>query len=48
MDIQMKELLGEKTADDDVKPAKKKKEKTPKTEVSKHSITFFLSCFLFY
>lgn len=30
MDVQMRELLGEKTAEDDEKPVKKKKEKAPK------------------
>ena len=33
MDAQMRELLGEKSVEDDAKPVKKKKEKIPKTEV---------------
>lgn len=34
MDIQLKNLLGEKTAKDEEKPVKKRKEKAPKVAMS--------------
>ena len=40
IDAKLRELLGERTAADDEKPVKKKKEKPAKVEVVIHSITW--------
>ena len=48
MDAQMRELLGEKTVEDDAKPVKKKKEKIPKTEVSGIRLFNSIVSYIFY
>lgn len=42
MDLELYKLLGERTAADNEKPVKKKKEKPAKTEVVLHVICFIL------
>lgn len=44
VDLELYKLLGERTAADNEKPVKKKKEKPAKTEVVLHLIYFILNC----
>jgi hypothetical protein len=43
----MRELLGEKTSEDDAKPVKKKKEKILKAEVPRIVFTLFYGTFFY-
>lgn len=45
VDAKLYELLGERTAADDEKPSKKKKEKPAKVEVSSFALSFSFSLY---